>query len=182
MLAGVLSFSHMMSVDSIKEENTGALKYGYGRIKGYKIIGLGGSPFFVRLTNVSDSTITIQPEVTENSLVPYDEVIEISKKQSDVLIGLMILSECFLGGLLSLTSRGNLKTLPIVVSMITSYMTYEFFSKISKNTENAWKEKMLREHEQITIKPGETMEKIFWVKNTGSVTINYPIVQPTKVS
>ncbi len=168
--------SSVRSHDTAKKEINDVLKSGYGQLKGYRIIGLG-SPMFVQLTNVSSESITIQPEVIDNSLLTYDQVMQKLKRQVNVAMGLAFMSEGLLGGLLIHDARKMLKILPLSMTMGLMYGSYVLFSRLYKNSATTFKEKLLQEHTPITIEPGITVTKIFWWKESGKGYMKFTLVK-----
>lgn len=172
----ILSCFCIIASSSATEENKSPLKYEYYNVKGYRLFSVG-SPMLVKLHNLSSQPITIDPVIVTNEIVTYDEVIKKGRILMGLSIGMTLSGEVMLGLILTTVWQSMLARAVIICSTATvAHKTYEWLFTLSKNAEKDWHDRMLREHVLITINPGETVEKIYWIKNTGPVHIEYKIV------
>lgn len=159
--------------------NKPLMKYNYSRVRGYKLWGIG-SPYLVQLTNNSSEVMVLDPSIIENEILTYDEACSKGRALSNISTGLVITGQAIIGALtVTMLKRMSAQIFCMAVNVYAVGLLYNLLSKSYSRAEKDWQQTMLREHELITIHPGETVKKIFWIKNSGRFHIKYTGVKAT---
>lgn len=177
-----LLFFHTIGLGAAKTHTMAHIEQGgiiveYGHVAGYTAYKFR-SPHFITITNKSDKPVLIEPSIIANSLVGYDEITKRSRIKTNLLLGITTIPEFVIGMLLMAITNGKRSTNAIIAvgSVLAIYGTQKGFRLLQKNFEDLCNKTMLRE--PFIINPGETVQKIFWVKESNKpMNINFNAVQ-----
>ena len=159
----------------------------YTRILKYKTNKFG-LPYSITITNLSDKSLVVEPSIISTPLAPYQEVAKALQSERKLFAGFFTLGATVLGSMswyLSknmeefkitvLPSGGTLidTTSPWIVKaggitsgitgLLGTYLLYKLFTETQKILEAKLAKETL--HEPITIQSGESVKKLFWLRN-----------------
>ena len=161
----------------------------YTRILKYKT-NMFGLPYSITITNLSDKSLVVGPSIISTPLVPYQEVAKALRTERMLFGGFFTIGAAVLGSMSWYLSKRNMGGAEIAVlptvgltaggsGLLGTYLLYKLFTETQKILEA----KLIKEtlHEPITIQPGESVEKIFWLKNSkDQIKIDFDAIKVLK--
>ena len=176
----------------------------YTRILKYKT-NMFGLPYSITITNLSDNPIVVDPSIVSVPLIPYQTIAEALRTERKLFGGFFTLGAVTLGSMSWYLSK-NMEKFKItmlpeggtriesgnppwivkaggitsgITGLLGTYLLYKLFTETQKILEAKLAKETL--HEPITIQPGQSIEKLFWLKNpTDPVKIDFDAVKVLK--
>jgi len=160
-----------------------------------------GLPYSIQITNLSNKPIVVGPSIISTPLASYQEIAKAIRMERKWFGGSFTLGAVLLGSMswyLSKSMRVQTIRIPeggrreitegapwqvysgVITAGITGPLGIYLLYKLLTETQKILEAKLAKEtlHAPITIQPGESIEKLFWLKNqSDQVKINFDTIQ-----